>query len=103
MRKNVKAIIKSDATVWVNMLLLGAASLLLFYYIIIADRISSKNYKFQSLQNKIESLSEANTVLMSQKLSLDNPSLITNFAQSHNLVEAKNVSYIFENKDVAKK
>ena len=92
-----------DAILWTNIMLFGVASLLLFYYVVMANSIASKNYKTQTLRNKIQALSETNSGLMAQKLVLETPTVLLEFAKSHNLVEANNISYVFENKNVAQR
>ena len=101
MRKNIDTIKENDVVLWVNIALIGIASLLLFYYVMMANSIASKSYNTQVLQNKIEKLSEVNSQLMSQKLTMDTPAKLLEFANSQQLVEAKNISYIFERKNVA--
>lgn len=100
-RRIIKTIRHNDLTTWTNLILFGLAVLLLLYYVLVSGRIGSKSYQVRTLQEKIESLAETNSSLMSKKLSLDTPVLIMDFAQSHNLVQAKNISYIFEGKNVA--
>ena len=101
MRKNIATIQEKDVVLWVNIALIGMATLLFFYYVMTANSIASKSYRTQVLMDKVEVLSEANSLLMSQKLTLDTPDKISEFAQSQQLVEAKNISYIFEKKNVA--
>ena len=101
MRKNISTIKENDVVLWVNIALIGMASLLFFYYIMIANSIASKSYRTQVLMDTVDSLSEANGLLMSQKIALDTPAKISEFADSHQLVQAKNISYIFEKNDVA--
>lgn len=103
MKKNINTIKEKDVLLWVNISLIGMASLLLFYYVMMANSIASKNYKTQVLRDKIESLAEANSSLMSEKLSLENPVTLQEFALSQSLVEARNISYIFEGKNMARR
>lgn len=103
MRRQLNTIQEKDVFLWVNISLIGIAFLLLVYYIMVANSIASKNYKTQVLQNKTESLTEANSVLMSKKLVLETPAALLEFARSQQLVEAQNISYIFEGKNVARR
>lgn len=96
-------ILEKDVILWVNIALIGVASLLLFYYVMMANTIAAENYRIQTLRDKIGSLSEINSVLMSQKLSFENLSLLSEFAKSINMIEARNISYIFENSNVAQR
>lgn len=103
MSRHTDTIEKKDVVLWVNIVFIGVAMLLLFYYIMMANSIASKNYEIQALREKVVFLTEQSSVFMSQKLILEAPAAILNFAKSNYLVEARNISYIFENKDVALK
>ncbi|OGM99056.1 MAG: hypothetical protein A2817_01695 [Candidatus Yanofskybacteria bacterium RIFCSPHIGHO2_01_FULL_39_8b] len=103
MRQHNIKIHERDVVIWVNVSLAGVILLLLFYYVMIANSIASKNYRTQILQDKIESLTEINSILMSKKLILENPATLLSFAHVQQLVEVKNVSYIFEGKNVAQR
>lgn len=103
MKNNSKTIQERDMVLWVNFVLISMACLLFFYYIVIANSIASKSYKIQVFQDKIESLAEINSSLMSKKLVLETPASLLEFARSQKLVEAKNISYIFEGKNVARR
>ena len=103
MRKNINTIKEKDIILWVNISLIGIVSLLFLYYVMTANSIASKNYKVQVLRDKIESLAEANSSLMSKKSSLENPVALVEFAQAKQLVEARNIFYIFEGKNVARR
>lgn len=103
MRKNINTIKEFDVVLWVNISLAGIVLLLLFYYIMVANSVASKNYRIQVLQDKAETLAEENGILMSKKLVLENPATLLNFAQVQRLVEARNISYIFEGKNVAQR
>ena len=97
MQNNSKIINERDVVLWFNIVLVGVATLLLFYYIMMANVVTAKNYKVQILKDKLEVLAETNGVLMARKLSLESPSSLIEFAKSRSLVEAKNILYIFEN------
>ncbi len=103
MPKHSNTIQEKDILLWVNISLIGMVSLLFFYYVMMANSIASKNYKTQVLRDKIESLAEANSSLMSQRGALENPATLMEFAQSQQLVIARNISYIFEGKNVARR
>ncbi len=103
MSQHATTIEKRDVILWVNIVFIGIATLLLFYYVMMANSIASRNYKIQALRDKISSLTEESSTLMSQKLILEAPAAILEFAKSNHLVEAKNISYIFENKNVARR
>lgn len=101
--KQLNGIRERDIVLWVNISLLGVASLLLFYYVMMANSVAAKNYKVQTLRNKLEAMSEINGSLMSQKLALESPAMLLEFARSNDLVEARNIVYIFENSNVAQR
>ena len=101
--RSLGGIYEKDVLLWINITLVGVITLLFFYYVTMANSIAAKNYKIQALREKAELLSEANGSLMSKKVVLDSPTTLLEFAQASNLVEAKNVVYIFENRSVAKR
>lgn len=103
MRKNINTIQTKDAVLWVNIVLFGMAALLMFYYVIMANSVTAKNYKVQTLRDKLEVLTEANSSLISKKLALESSASLLEFARSSNLVKAGNIFYIFESKNVAQR
>jgi len=103
MHKHSNIIKGREAVLWVNLVFVGMAALLMMYYVVMANSVASKNYRVQTLRDKIESLAETNSSLMSKKLSLESPAVLTEFALAQNLEEVKNTVYIFENKDVARR
>lgn len=103
MRKNINTIGEKDMVLWVNFALIGVVALLFFYYVMMANSIASKNYQIQTLRDKMGVLSEASGLLMAEKLILESPTALFEFAKSSNLVEARNILYIFENRNVAQK
>jgi len=92
-----------DAVLWVNLTLIGVAFLLLFYYVMMANSVTAKNYKVQTLQDKLGTLTEANSLLIAKKLVLENSASLLEFARSASLVKAGNILYIFENKNFAQR
>jgi len=88
---------------WVNLTLIGVAFLLLFYYVMMANSVTAKNYKVQTLQDKLGTLTEANSLLIAKKLVLENSASLLEFARSASLVKAGNILYIFENKNFAQR
>ena len=92
-----------DIVLWVNTSMVGVVVLLLLYYVLMANSITETNYRIQTLQDKVLTLTEVNSVLMSQKISKENPVVLIQFAKANNLVEARNITYIFQNKNVAQR
>ena len=85
----------------VNTVILLIAGLLMVYYVVQANVIAASNYKTSSLNQKLESLNETRSSLAAQKTSMEDSAKVLDFALSQNMVEAKNVVYLFENGDVA--
>ena len=101
MKQRINAIKERDAVMWVNIMLVGVVSLLLFYYVVMANSITSKSYRIQALRDRVSYLNEKSSAFMSERLVLESPAAILEFAKASNFVEARNVSYIFENNNVA--
>ena len=85
----------------INITMLLIAGFLTVYYVVQANIIAAGSYKTTSLNQKLESLNEIRSVLSAQKSSMEDPARVLDFALSRNMVEAKNVSYLFENENVA--
>lgn len=87
--------------VWFNIFLLAFITALILYYVFIANRVASNDYKLSTLQNKLVSIQEENSLLSAKKLSFDNMPSLVQFANNSNMVEALNVTHIFEKGSVA--
>lgn len=85
----------------VNTIIMLVAGLLMVYYVVQANIIAASNYKIGLLNQELESLNEIRSSLVAQKALMEDPSEVLSFALSHNMVEAKNAVYLFENPDVA--
>ncbi len=86
-----------------NVVISLIAGLLIIYYVVQANIIAADNYKINLLNEKIDSLNGVRSSLAAQKLSMEDPARILDFAVSQNMVEAKNTVYLFENGNVALK
>jgi len=84
-----------------NIFLLAAVVFLMLYFVVVSNIITSSNYKIGLLNEKLSDLTEINGLLTAQKLSIENSSSIFNFAQDHNMVEAKYATHIFESGEMA--
>ena len=84
-----------------NMFLLAAITFLIIYYVIISNTITASNFRISLLSNQLAELTESNSLLTAKKLSVEDSSIILNFAQSHYMTESKYVTHIFESDDVA--
>src|SRR3989344_6817870 len=84
-----------------NVTLSLIVGLLVIYYVVQANIIAASEYKISLLNQRLESLNEIRSSLEAQKSLMEDPTKILDFALSQNMVEAKNVVYLFENGDVA--
>lgn len=87
----------------INTFLLAAIVALALYYIIGANGLAAVNYKVKLLNDKLIQLDEEQAGLLSKKAGIEETLITHEFARSHNMVEAKNISYIFENSSVAQR
>lgn len=101
--KTREGVLQFDLTLVLNTMLLAAGALLLIYYIIGANSIASDNYRIKLLIDRLTQLNEGQSNLLAQKASIDELPIIRVFAQTHNMIEAKNISYIFESSNVAQR
>ena len=92
-----------EYTKTINIFLLGAIVALALYYVIGANGLASGNYEVKLLSDKLNQLDEEQASLLSQKAGIEETLITHEFARSHNMVEAKNISYIFENGSVAQR
>lgn len=92
-----------NGTAVLNVFLLAGAIFLLIYYVITSNMITASHYGASLLNNELADLTETNGLLTAQKLSMEDSLAVVNFAQGHNMVEARFVSHIFENSEVALK
>ena len=101
--KTKKDVLEFNSVLVVNTILLIVSALLIAYYIIGANSITSDNYKIKLFNDRLMQFNEEQSNLLAQKGTFDETFMIREFAQVHNMVEAKNISYIFESRDVAQK
>ncbi|MEX2090546.1 MAG: hypothetical protein WD989_00205 [Candidatus Paceibacterota bacterium] len=84
-----------------NVILFGILGLLLSFYVIQANMIAADRYNIKILNEKLASLNEVRTSLVAERSKTEDQSKLIEFALSIGMVEAKNVSYVFENGNVA--
>lgn len=84
-----------------NVFLLATAIFLMMYFVIVSNVITSSNYRIGLLSKELSELTEINGVMTAQKLSIEDSSIILNFAQSHYMVQATDITHIFESSNVA--
>lgn len=101
--KTKEGVLQFGPTLVINTILLTAGALLLVYYIIGANNLASSNYKIKVLNGQLTQLNEEQSGLVAQKAGIEESIVTLEFAKSHNMVEAKNISYIFESRNVAQK
>lgn len=93
----------NELTKSTNIFLLTAIVALALYYIIGANGLAAVNYKVKLLNDKLTQLDEDQAILLSKKAGVEETLITHEFARSHNMVEAKNISYIFEKSSVAQR
>lgn len=93
----------NELTKSINVFLLAAIVALALYYIIGANGLASVNYRVKLLNDKLIQLDEEQAALLAKKSGIEETLVTHEFARSHNMVEAKNISYIFENSSVAQR
>ena len=96
-------ITRESPILWLNLVSIGFCILTLFFYVVTANSIAETNYKIQTFQEKIMTLTEDNSGLMSEKISKENPVVLINFAKANHFVEAHNISYIYQSHNVAQR
>ncbi len=101
--KTKEGVLQFGPTLVINTILLTAGALLIIYYIIGANNLTSTNYKIKLLSDQLAQLNEEQSSLISQKAGVEESIVTLGFAKSHNMVEAKNISYVFESSNVAQR
>jgi len=71
------------------------------YYIAGVNAVTSGKYDVSDQRSKITSLIESQGLLSARKSTTEDPVAAMNFAQAQNMVEAKDIVYVFENNNVA--
>lgn len=84
-----------------NIAMSAVVAALLLFYVIDTNEITANNYKIKLLNDKLLVLNETTTKLTINKNYFDNSARVLEFAQGQNMIEARNISYLFENGAVA--
>jgi predicted ferric reductase len=101
-RRNVNAkAVESNSIYWFNGILLAVILLLLAYYIVSANTLTSINYRIQNLETLISKLSENNAALAEQRLKIENVDALAQFAILRGMVESSTPNHIFTTSGVA--
>lgn len=85
----------------VNLVLTAAGCALAIYYVLMTNSSASDRFLMQTLDDKVATLTEAHGALLQQQSQLENAAILSDFAAAHGMVEAKDVSYLFEGSNVA--
>lgn len=84
-----------------NIAMSAVVAALLLFYVIGTNEITANTYKTKLLSDKLFVLNETTTKLTINKNHFDNSARVLEFAREQNMIEAKNISYLFENGAVA--
>ncbi|KKT28213.1 MAG: hypothetical protein UW43_C0010G0009 [Candidatus Yanofskybacteria bacterium GW2011_GWA1_44_21] len=90
-----------NGIIFINFLLLGIFISLIFGYVVFSNKITADSYQVKILNDRILNLTEDHGALTAHQAELEDESLLADYAQTHNMVEAADISYLFENGDVA--
>lgn len=93
--------IHQDIFLIINLVLIFAFGLALFYYVMVATKIAAQQYEMSELKTGISQATETNSALASQKVEKESLDFIAQFAESQNMIKAHNSPYLFENGGVA--
>ncbi|MEK9157783.1 MAG: hypothetical protein AAB638_01205 [Patescibacteria group bacterium] len=84
-----------------NIFLVCLCGLGLVFYVASANGNTADNYRISSLRSQMSKLAEKQGSLSVEKTATENPISAGLFAKSKNMVEAKDIIYVFENSNVA--
>ena len=101
--KTKEGVLQFGPALVINTILLTAGVLLMLYYIMGANGMTSDNYKVKLMNDRLTQLNEEQSTLLAQKAGLEESLVTLNFAKSHSMVEAKNITYLFEARNVAQR
>ncbi len=74
---------------------------MVLYYILWANGLTAENYRIGMLRDQLNRLTETNGSLQAQKSLTEDPVAALQFAQDQHMVQASNISYVFESGNVA--
>lgn len=86
---------------YLNILLIVLILISALTYVVWANIVTVHTYSLSSLQDELNKLNETHALLANQKSLASDPGTIKEYARDHGMVEAGNISYIFESGDVA--
>ena len=79
-----------------NGILLISCAAAVLYYVLWSNSLATAHYRVSALRGELARLTETNSALEIQKSAMENPAAALQYAQSQQMIEAKNVSYVFE-------
>ncbi|HWA64578.1 MAG TPA: hypothetical protein VG866_01890 [Candidatus Paceibacterota bacterium] len=86
---------------FVNIGLLALCAGLLLYYVVLVNGWTAAKYRISSLQNQLSYYTDLHSSLIDQQSELQNSEDVAAFAAAHNMVAAHDISYVFENGNIA--
>jgi hypothetical protein len=96
-----KSVVPFNFITLVNLGLLTAAAVLMVYYVLSANGLAARNYHISALREDLSRATDQQTDLTIQAARLENIDSVNAFAQAHQMIVAKDASYLFENGNVA--
>lgn len=76
---------------------------LLFVFVFKTNAVTAGEYKIKIFNEQISSLNGENSILAARQSEIEKSGFLAKFAAENNMVEAKNIIHIFDEKDVAMK
>ncbi len=84
-----------------NIGLLALCAGLLLYYVVLVNGWTAAKYRISSLQNQLSYYTDLHSSLIDQQSELQNSEDVAAYAAAHDMVAAHDISYVFENGNVA--
>lgn len=85
----------------INITLIALCAGAVLSYVLWSNSLAAGDYRITMLHGELSRLADANGSLATAKSSAEDPATLLKFAQAKGMVEAKNVSYVFESGNVA--
>lgn len=92
----------NNPAIFITNVALGLAALgLMIYFVVGANAVAADRYLIRELNERAVSLASENGLLMAERARVEDPALLADFARKNNMIEARDVAYIFETGRVA--
>ena len=88
-------------TFLLNAIILALCAAAILYYVLWSNSLAAGNYRLSTLRKTLTQLTETNSSLLTRKSAMEDPSAAIEFARNHGMIEATNISYVFESGNVA--